>query len=62
MYKQFETDVYNHYSTDSTYKVPVVPHDSGTRTGIVMEVQCSEEYVYITKEQAMRFFGLIEKE
>lgn len=62
MHDPFETDVYDHYSTGSTYKVPVIPHDSGTANGIVMEIHCSEEYAYITKEQAKAFFNLTEKE
>jgi hypothetical protein len=61
MHTPFETEAVQHYySGAGTYTVPVIPHDSGTRHGVVMEIKCDHEYVYITKQQAMAFFNLKE--
>lgn len=57
MYEPFECQA---YGGDVTYPYDVVRHDSGTAAGVVMEICLDGEYVYITKEQAMKFFNLVE--
>lgn len=61
MYEPFEAVAeygYNGMLYTATIEVDLLPNSSEQ----CMMVRGDEEYIYITKEQAMKFFGLVDAE
>jgi hypothetical protein len=57
----FETKAVGHYYSGDEFIVPVKGIIYADETTVAMEIKTDHEYIYITKEQAMRFFDLIER-
>jgi hypothetical protein len=58
----FEANAVGHYYSGDEFTVPVKEFIYPDEITVAMEIKTDHEYIYITKEQAMHFFNLTEKE
>jgi hypothetical protein len=60
-YMPFETKAVDHYYSGEEFTILVKGFIYADETTVAMEIKTDHEYIYITKEQAMSFFDLIER-